>query len=429
MGVKRRTCLRAPVFAAAIFLSGCAGGPEKEPVLGEAFIGPATLQLREELVARAQMTAKLSHGERVEIIGRRRRFLKLRAPDGSEGWADSRQLLSKVDMDALRSLAGRARQEPGQGHATTFEDLNAHTAPNRQAPSFFKITASSGVEVVTHQKAPRVPFDPPSFLTELSTAKKKSEKPRPKQPKKKGEAQISPPPPGKPPALPDDWIARSGYADGPPSRLLPRPKVETAPAPPPMDWWSLVRTKEGLAGWALTRMLYLAIPEEVAQYAERARIMSYHQLGIVRSRTKGDKPIWLWTTLRDSGGEHHFDGLRVFTWNSRRERYETAYIERETRGWLPVVVERDSGGAATGWKVVVEEKEGAIVRRSYSWNGSRVRIVERTGVQRPQPWYNTPGARSVEAEEDVPEEEPETNPGWRQRVGNWFGDLVSRIRR
>ena len=43
--------------------------------------------------------------------------------------------------------------------------------------------------------------------------------------------------------------------------------------------WTLVRNKQGLAGWALQGRLIAAIPDEVAQYSEGARITS-----ILRSR-------------------------------------------------------------------------------------------------------------------------------------------------
>ena len=53
------------------------------------------------------------------------------------------------------------------------------------------------------------------------------------------------------------------------------------PKPIPLEDWYLVRTKDGKAGWVLSRMVSMAIPDEVAQYAEGHRITSYFSLGKV----------------------------------------------------------------------------------------------------------------------------------------------------
>ena len=86
------------------------------------------------------------------------------------------------------------------------------------------------------------------------------------------------------------------------------------------------------SGWVLTRRLRMAIPDDVAQYAEGHRIVSYFSLGKVQD---GDQPkdIWLWTTVGDGARPYDFDSFRVFVWSVRRHRYETEYIERES-DWL-----------------------------------------------------------------------------------------------
>ena len=71
----------------------------------------------------------------------------------------------------------------------------------------------------------------------------------------------------------------------------------------------------------------MAIPDDVAQYAEGHRITSYFALSDVRD---GDavKHNWLWTTIASGDHPYDFDSFRVFTWSLRRHRYETAYIQR-----------------------------------------------------------------------------------------------------
>lgn len=383
------------MLAAAAWLGSCSPAPDRAPALAEAYAGPAKLQLRGELVARAPVVAQLEHGERVEIIGRRRRFLKVRTKDGAEGWLDSRQLLSETEMQALRALAARAETESGQGAATVFEPLNVHTAPNRQAPSFYQLTPGMKAAVITHLRAPRVPFEAPAFLRELS----RPAAPAPRKPKRaRDEPANGLPPRPAPPSPPEGWLALSGFPDGPPA---PPPKPEPVPVAPPLEWWTLVRAAGGRTGWVLTSLLYLSVPEAVAQYAERARITSYHPAGQVTTRSGESKTAWLWTTLANLDADHHFDNMRLFTWNTRRQRYETAYIERNLKGWLPLTLETKAD-RVTGWKVLLENRSGELQQVSYSWDGSRVRVTGRAPGEMPAPWYIPSSATAEAAEPEAP---------------------------
>lgn len=385
----------AMVVWAAAWLAGCASQPDRAPALAEGYVGPAKLQLREELVARAEVVAQLEHGERVEIIGRRRRFLKVRTAEGAEGWMDGAQILSEKEMGELRALAERAAREPSQGTANSFDALNVHTAPNRQAPSFFQLSPEDEVAVVTHQRAARAPFVAPAFLRDLQ----RPAAPVKRAKKKKKEPEVPPPPAGAPPGVPEKWLEMSGRRE---AAVAPAPAPEPVKPEAPLEWWTLVRARDGRAGWVLTSLLYLAIPEEVAQYAERARITSYYPLGQVAARSGELKNVWLWTTLAVRGVDHHFDSLRVFTWSTRRQRYETAYIERNIKGWLPVRLAGE-GVAISGWEALIENREGKLQKVSYLWDGSRVRVTGREAAELPAAWYQEPGQGGEEGVA-IPEE-------------------------
>lgn len=362
------------VAAAVCLLSGCSSAPEPAPVLGEAFVGPATLQVRKELAARAELVATLKHGERVDLIGRRRRFYQIRTKNGAEGWVDGRQLLSPELMEQLGALAEQVAKAPSQGEATVFDLLNVHTEPNRQSPSFFQLGPGKYADLIAYVRAPRVAFQAPELIPA----------PPPPQPraKKKLETEIPPPPAGRPPGVPANWLSLSGNPSG---AIAPKPpSAESAPMAPVEDW-ALLRDKDGRAGWALARSLFIAVPDEVAQYAERARISAYFAIGEVAA--KGEtKKVWLWAALTPGVTDRDFDSLRIFTYNTRRQRYETAFIERNLRGWLPILVSRH-GTAARSFRVVVQEKSGAVVEREYSLAGFRARITARRPARQPEPYW------------------------------------------
>jgi hypothetical protein len=195
-----------------------------------------------------------------------------------------------------------------------------------------------------------------------------------------------------------------------------------------MDDWTLIRTAGGQSGWALTRRLFMAIPDEVAQYAEGHRIVAYFALGEVADGEQRKK-TWLWTTTGGPRQPFDFDGFRVFVWSLRRHRYETAYIERNLQGYLPVLV-RDveyAGGAKTSSKApgfsVCVEKDGVRKRREYAYLGNVVRFA---GERPCEPRQEIPVAPSFTGGTVTRTPESEPSPSgfterWMRRIKSLFG--------
>lgn len=366
---------------AVLSLAACGPTGEHEPSFGEAWVAPSTLQVRRELALRAPVSVTLHHGDKVDLLGRRRRFVKIRASNGAEGWTDSRLLLSADARDKFQDLQDRAAAAPSLGQATVLDAVTVHSAPYRQAPALFQIPPKTPVEILAHQRFERLPWDPPPLLEELAlkpkSAKKKKEPPK-----------IPPPPPGPPPAVPDDWLLLSGYPQDHLPGEKPNEPPPAPPTPPAMDDWTLVRYETGRAGWVLDRLLYLSIPDEVIQYAERARIVAYFQLGTVRDKELV-KPVWLWAAQSASARNLEFDSLRIFTWSLRRHRYETSWIEHNVQGAGPVTLVRE-GQNITGFRTYAIEKDGMIARREYALQNNRARIVARVAEQPPGPWFVAP---------------------------------------
>ena len=317
------------------------------------------------------MAVNVKHGERLEIVQRRRRFLKVRTASGAEGWTHERQLLSAEEMAQLRTLTRRAKSLPSQGVASTYDKLNVHTEPSRFSTSFTAINAGEKVEVLEHIVTPRTEVARKPLIPPAPKKAKPAKKPR--------ESRYPPPAPPVPPRLPANWLEISKSAP-----LADATVVEAVARPVPTDGWTLIRMPAGQAGWVLTRRLFMSIPDEVAQYAEGRRITSYFSLADVSDgdETKHD---WLWTTA--GGSSYDFDSFRVFIWNVRRHRYETAYIERNLKGFAPVQVHpvelgtgMKKGAVATkatypGFSVCVEKGDSQRYLRSYAFIVNVVRFA------------------------------------------------------
>jgi len=408
--------------AVALLLASCHGRPPRAPAVGEAYVGPATLNLRSDIPTQSSTTVTVKHGDRLEILQQRRSFLKVRAPNGVEGWTDQRQLLAAEDMAELKALAKRAAAMPSQGRATTDADLRVHMQPAAKSPSFLIIKENEKVDVLTHITRARTDL-PRKPLVPVPAKKSKAAKKPSKTP------QYPPPPMPAPPAPPANWLDLS-KSDAPDEE----PAEPRNPAPPAAtDDWSLVRGTDGQSGWVLTRRLRMAIPDEVAQYAEGHRIVSYFSLGSVRDGDQ-QKETWLWTTVGDGTRPWDFDSFRVFVWSGRRHRYETEYIERNVIGYSPVEIQpvRFSGGKGknapageeyAGFSVCVEKKDGQRYRRQYAVLNTVVRFAGEQPCETPAPveFGNLPAAPPTVAPAAVQAPPESFSQRIKKRLKGWFG--------
>jgi hypothetical protein len=385
-------------------LLSCSPSPPQQPTTGVAYAGPSTLNLRKELASKSAAIATVRHGDKLDVLEMRRRFIKVRTVDGVVGWTDSNLLLTPQQMDDLRRLAESAAKLPSQGAATAYDALNIHAEPARPSPSFFQIPEAGSVEVIGHRVTPRFTPQPPAPVRRSTAAKKTRGKET-----KRG---LAPPMPA-PPAPPADWLQLSRPRA---SDLPGYTPAEPKNAGVPLDDWTLVRTKGGNVGWVLSRMLMMSIPDEVAQYAEGHRITAYLPLGDVTE--KGNSTVkhnWLWTTASNGQIPYEFDSFRVFVWSIRRHHYETAYIERNVKGYYPVETEDRPGEEWKAFSLVLQDKDGKLYKRTYAFSGYRVRMVSKTPYQAPPALPEVRPSRSF----DPMPVTPSTAGGWRQKLRDW----------
>jgi len=356
-----------------VLLIGCRPEETRTPAIAEAFAGPSTLTLHQDLSPKSPPAATANHGDRLDVLEYRRRFVRVRTAEGKEGWTDVRQLLTPEQMADLRLASQNAAHLPSQGAATAFEMLNIHTEPNRVSPSFLQLPENGKVDVIGHKLTPRTQAAQPAAV---KVVKPRTSRRHSKQ--KAEDSRVPPPPTPAAPTAPNNWLALSV----PNTKSLEKPNPATPkadePSSPPavvhMDDWSLVRTKDGQAGWVLTRMLSMSIPDEVAQYAEGHRITSYFALSQVQDGA-ATKNNWLWTTITRGQEPYEYDSFRVFIWSRNHHRYETSYIDRNIVGHFPVHV--DTSGPAPRFSVLVEGVDGHLYRKNYLLDGNRVRLVDR----------------------------------------------------
>ena len=150
-----------------------------------------------------------------------------------------------------------------------------------------------------------------------------------------------------------------------------------------------MRDDQNRVGWVLARMVDVDVPLDIAQYAEGERFVAFFVLDQVPDNDKGIQkqiPQYLCVLTEPHDGlPYDFDQIRVFTWNVKKHRYETAYRERNLNGVLPVTLSQENferEGNLPVFVIRVKDDAGNVTERKYKLNTPIVRRVLAPGEQK-----------------------------------------------
>ncbi len=319
-------------LASALFFAGCKRGGGR--VLEIAYVSGVQAILRDHVAVVYEKTGVVKNGERVEVLDHDRRFVKVRTATGVTGWVEQRYLVGQEVFDRIQKLTADNQNDPVQAQGATRNDTNLHVEPGRDTEHLYQISAGEKLSLLKRGTAEK-----PGAVT---------------------------PPRSKPGSKQQDKKQ--------PGPVVPVPVIE--------DWW-LVRDSHSRVGWVLARMVDLDVPLDVAQYAEGQRIVAFFMLNQVQDADKKVGQYLTVLTEPKDGLPFDFNQFRVFTWNLRRHRYETAYRER-MEGVLPVTVSQenfDKEGMLPAFVIRVQDDNGKVTERKYKLNTPMVRRVYAPGEE------------------------------------------------
>ena len=311
-------------MTALLLLPACHG---RHRVLEVAYVSVPQAALRDQVAAIYNRVGNVKNGERVEVLDREKRFARVRTATGMEGWIEQRFLVDQKTFDALQKLTADNLNDPVQAPGVLRNETNLHVTPGRETEHLYQL--ASGAKV--------------AILKRATTEK------------------------------------QSGAA---PSAKLPAKSAAKGAAGPVLEDWWLVRDDQSRVGWVLARMVDVDVPLDIAQYAEGQRFVAFFVLNQVPDNDKGvqkqvSQYLCVLTDPHD-GLPFDFDQVRVFTWNTRKHRYETAYREHGLNGILPVSITKedfDKEGTLPVFILRVKDDAGTVSERKYKLNTPIVRRV------------------------------------------------------
>jgi len=325
--MKRKLLIAVPLLA-LVTLAAWMLRPRHE-TLGEAFVSEKAAPLLSGIAQVREQVGMLHYGERVDVVAKRNDYVKVRTNAGTVGWVESRLLMEPALWQRSIKLLDQTRGMPVQARGRTKVSTNLRVQPGRTEPRLYKFGRNVPVEMVGRAVANWV---------QVTDEKDASNEP---QETKK-----------------EDWFLVRGVTTRPPGEASARSAESTTTTQPGDQTLPI-------AGWVVARFVEMDLPDPVREGASSANIrpLAWFELNRV-SDPSGDKPQYLVAAARGSEGQVcDFTTLRVYTWYVKKHRYETAFIENNLCGQLPVRVGKGPKGEPEfRFRVMDGNKEERVYR-------------------------------------------------------------------
>jgi hypothetical protein len=317
--------------------------------------------LRDRVAVVSNRVAEVANGQRLQVLDHGRRFLKVKTEKGEVGWIEEHWVIDQKTFDSFSQMVKEHEHDPVVATGVLRDEYWLRDAPGRKSDRFYLLPENDKLQLLQRASVPK-----PQAAQALPIP---AEKPVDHE-------KNAPPPEPPPPPLEDYWLIRDGA---------------------------------GHVGWVRGRLVDEDVPDAIAGLAEGQKIVGAYILKKVEdldAKVPGNQvPEYLAALApwRD-GLPYDFDQIRVFTWNVRKHRYETAYRERNIAGYLPVTVSKqvfDKGQVepvfsyrvATGDVPALDPQTGMVRPGQTQAESFRLEgvLVRRIGDQPAHPAASTPG--------------------------------------
>jgi hypothetical protein len=348
---------RAATMAMGLWLGvgmGC-GNLHPKPATEYVYVTAKQTFLRDRVAAVSNRTGTVENGAKLLVLEHGRRFFRVKTEKGEQGWIDEKAVATQQVYDEFESLGTQHKDDPAVASAVVRDEVNLHLKPGRETEKFYRLAEGDKLQLLERATLPK-------------------------------------PVPG--------GAVKKGLAGD----------AAVEPAPIAMEDWWLGRDSHGRTGWLLSRMLDVDAPDSLTRYAEGQKFVGAYVLTTVHDegaqQENKDIPIYLAVLSPYVAGlPYDFDQVRVFTWNLKMHRYETAFREKNIEGYLPVKIGEGKdpyGKSATAeaalptftYQVLAGDagavvpdpatgmmRPGRTISKTYRLEGNLVRRVQAPGVK------------------------------------------------
>jgi hypothetical protein len=330
------------------------------------YVGDRGVLLWNTLAEVRESVGEVHYGDRVEVLRMEGPAVQVRTASGTVGWMrDSRQLMDSDLWGKIATLLERARKLPVQAQGRTKTVSNVRAAPGRDGKRIFQFGRDTQVFILERAVADAASGPDENSQTEKSDAQDQ-------QKTKQEDWLLVMRAPNSPPISSTAASAYSAPVE------VPRATTDSVSSGPTLTQTGPATVAEPtgpVAGWVLARFIDLELPDAVKDYASSAdlHIVAWFELNRVADGSGGEAPQYLVAGSHGvEGSPCDFTMLRVYTWSVPRKRYETAYIESDLCGRLPIQI----SAGARGPEFQFPDVDQGGAKRIYSMVQTSVRLLK-----------------------------------------------------
>jgi len=258
----------------------------KKLPLEEAYIGSQGATVWNTTAQIRSPVANLTYGQSVQVYQRDVDYVLVGTQAGVRGWVASASLMDPDIWRRMALLAETTKSMPVQAIGHTNARTNIHTLPGRQAPVILQVPGNSPLVVLKHS----IGAEGVSLLAAGANSTGRSA---------------------------DYWLVRAD-----------------------------VKNIGSVSGWVLGHLVSLDLPEPLPGYqsSEAMTIVAWFEINRAIDSSGSVRTEYLVAGTRNlqsragHGAGCDFTLARVYTWSSKHQRYETAFLDSSLCGKLPIDV-------------------------------------------------------------------------------------------
>ena len=112
------------------------------------YVTAPQMNLRDRLAPIYEKKGLVHNGEKVYVLEKKKRFLRVRTASGDEGWIEERYTIPAATYEQFEKLSADNARTPAQAHGSARNSLNLHLTPGPDTDHLYQVKEGDKLEIL-----------------------------------------------------------------------------------------------------------------------------------------------------------------------------------------------------------------------------------------------------------------------------------------